>query len=262
MKKHQEKDSRTSKSMADISSRPPPTPVSVIGCGSHIFQTVKTDLETTLQLQLVEREVDARHFSRLDAMELEAVLAKVRLLGVALERRRRQTIGAGAGGRNTEEEVYVLKGVKEDVLSINELLNQGIHTALSRDLLDKDAAMMALAVQWSILGAVGVWHEVSLLDNYRLEKAHESKQVFVDVKAPDGSLVKVNLKSLHATDTQTGSVFKMKRMEHESRTLSFILFAQKKRHHRFGSHVFSPNSSGLFVLVSRCCQSPATETVQ
>ncbi|XP_042257467.1 protein mono-ADP-ribosyltransferase PARP14-like [Thunnus maccoyii] len=230
LKKWQEKYSRTSTSSAPegktfISSKPQPADIRVIGCGSDIIRTIKIDLERILQQQLIEREVDVHHFSKLDAMELEAVHAKVKQLGISLEHRRRQHYDSVNGNRAraeardwsaSGEDVYVLRGLKEDVLSVTDLVNRAVQKALYEDLQDKDEAMLALNVQWSMRDLHGVWQELSLHDNSELEKARMKKQVSVDVKAPGGMMVKVNLTAQEATDWITGITFKVKRSETES----------------------------------------------
>ncbi|XP_070785885.1 protein mono-ADP-ribosyltransferase PARP14-like isoform X2 [Enoplosus armatus] len=234
LKKWQDKYSRTSKTSAPqgktfISIKPPPAVISVISCGPDTIRTIKTDLEGILQKQLVEREVDVDHFSRFDVMELEAVQAKVKVSEISLEYKRSQSSEGVNGNRagNTAraeardrsgsgEEIYVLKGLKEDVLGVIELVNRAIQKALCEDLQDKEEAMLALTVQWSIQDVNGAWNELSLHDNYVLEEAHVKKQVSVDMTALDSLLVKVNLKAQEATDWQTGITYKVKRSESET----------------------------------------------
>lgn len=189
-----------------------------------------------MQKQLVEREVAVHHFSRLDAMELEAVQAKVKVLEISLKYRRCQNSEgvncnragnparaeardrSGSGG-----EVYVLNGLKEDVLSVIELVNRAIQKALWEDLQDKEEAMMAFNVQWSAQDVNGAWKELSLHDNYLLEEAHLEKQVFVDMTAPNGMNVKVNMKTREATNCITGVTYKLKRSESETSMSHFVV---------------------------------------
>uniref|UniRef100_A0A4W6EF05 Macro domain-containing protein n=1 Tax=Lates calcarifer TaxID=8187 RepID=A0A4W6EF05_LATCA len=144
LKKWQEKRSRTSTTSAPqdktiISSKPDPAVISVICCGLDIMQIIKRDLEEILQKQLVEREVKVDDVSRLDDMELEAVQAKVRVLGISLEHRRGPGSQSVNGNRaantarteardrsGSREEVYVLRGLKEDVLSVTELITRAV----------------------------------------------------------------------------------------------------------------------------------------
>ncbi|XP_062300528.1 protein mono-ADP-ribosyltransferase PARP14-like isoform X1 [Scomber scombrus] len=226
LKKCQEKCSKTFTSSSPegetfISSKPQPADIRVIGCGTGISRTIKTDLERLLQQQLIEREVDVHHFSKLDAMEMEAVHAKVKCLGISLEHRRRQSVNgnrarAGARDRSASVDVYVLKGLKEDVLSVTDLVNKAIQKALCEDLQDKDEAMLALTVQWSMQDVQGEWQELSLRDNTVLETAHITGEVSVDVKAPNDSMAKVNLKKREATDQLTGITYRVKRSETEA----------------------------------------------
>ncbi|XP_026150830.1 protein mono-ADP-ribosyltransferase PARP14-like [Mastacembelus armatus] len=228
LKEWQEKFSRTSASSASeekplISSKPQPAALSVICCGLDI-RTIKRDLEGILQNQLLEREVDVCDFSRLDDMELEAVLTKVKFLGISLEHRRRQIPQSATGNRARNaanakathwsvsgEEVYVLKGLKQDVLSVADLINRAVHKALRADIQDKKEAMLGLGVQWSIKDTNGTWQEMSLHANYMLEDAYMRKDVSVDVIPPDGVKVKVNLKTQEATNWTTGITYKVKR---------------------------------------------------
>ncbi|XP_053199298.1 protein mono-ADP-ribosyltransferase PARP14-like isoform X2 [Scomber japonicus] len=226
LKKRQEKCSKPSTSSAPggetfISSKPQPADIRVIGCGTGISRTIKTDLERLLQQQLVEREMDVHHFSKLDAMEMEAVHAKVKCLGISLEHRRRQSVNgnrarAGARDGSASGDVYVLKGLKEDVLSVTDLVNKAIQEALCKDLCEKDEAMLALTVQWSMQDVLGEWQELSLRDNSVLEMAHITGEVSVEVKAPNDCMVKVNLKKREATDWLTGITYRVKRSETES----------------------------------------------
>lgn len=227
LKKWQEKRSRTSTTSAPqdktiISSKPDPAVISVICCGLDIMQIIKRDLEEILQKQLVEREVKVDDVSRLDDMELEAVQAKVRVLGISLEHRRGPGSQSVNGNRaantarteardrsGSREEVYVLRGLKEDVLSVTELITRAVHEALY----EEKEAMLALNVQWSIQDVHGDWNELSLHDNSVLENAHLNNQMLVDVTAPDGVTVKVNLGSKDATNNLTGFTHKVKRSE-------------------------------------------------
>ncbi|XP_075948577.1 protein mono-ADP-ribosyltransferase PARP14-like isoform X1 [Anarhichas minor] len=234
LKKWHDKYSKTSTTSTPqgktfASSKPPPAVVSVISCSPDSIRTVKKELEGILQKQLVEREVDVHHFSRLDGMELEAVQAKVKVLGISLECRRRQSSEGVNGNRagnaaraeardrsGSGKEVYVLTGLKEDVLGVIELVNRAIQEALCEDLQDKEEAMLALTVQWSIQDINKAWQELSMHDNYMLEEAHLEKQVFVDLTAPNGMMLKVNLRTQEATNLLTGVMYKVKRSESET----------------------------------------------
>ncbi|XP_071315254.1 protein mono-ADP-ribosyltransferase PARP14-like isoform X2 [Trachinotus anak] len=259
LKEWQEKYSRTqvsspSQEKTIISSKPQPAVLSVICCGPDIIKTIKRDLEEVLQKQLLERVVNVHDFSMLDAMELEAVLAKVRVLGISLEQRRRQSSESANGNRagNTAraeargrsgsgEEIYVLRGLKEDVLSITELVNAAVHEALREDLQDRNEAMLALNVQWSIQDIDGAWQELSLRDNYMLEEAHLSSQVSVDVTAPDRMMVKVNMRSREATNWHTGITYKVKRSE-TAATLELPAQWEPMHEEVFKKVVLQPNS--------------------
>lgn len=234
LKQWLEKHSKTSASSAQqgqsiTSSKPRPAVLSVICCGQDIISAVQRDLESILHKQLVDRTVNMHDFSRLDDMQLEAVLAKVRVLGISVEERHQRsgsadsdragnTARAQAQDRSGPgKNLYVLRGLKEDVLSVTELVNTAVHQVLCKDLQDKEEAMLALNVQWSIKDInEGTWHELSLRDNYVLENAHMMKEASVDVTAPGGVTVKVNLKTRDATNWQTGLTYKMKRLECEA----------------------------------------------
>lgn len=218
---------------AIISAKPPPAVISVISCSPDTSMTIKRDLEGILQKQLVQREVDEHSFSRLDAMELEAVQAKVKVLEIGVEYRRRQSsegVNGNRAGSTARDQLepagnaYVLQGLKEDVLSVVELVTRAIQKALREDLQEKEEAILALRVQWSIQQVNGLWHDLSLGDNYRLEEAHMRKQVSADVTAPDGTKVKVNLKAEEATNWQTGIKYKVKRSEAETSMSHFVPF--------------------------------------
>ncbi|XP_041635840.1 protein mono-ADP-ribosyltransferase PARP14-like isoform X2 [Cheilinus undulatus] len=233
--KWQNKKSRTSTASASEdktfhSFKPPPAVISVISCGGpDTIRTIKRDLEGVLQKQLVERDVDVHDFSRLEPMELEAVQSKVRALGLSLEYRRRQGSEGLDGNRagnaaraetrdrsGSGREVYVLRGLKEDVLTVIELINRAIQKALSEDLQDKEEAMLALDVQWSIQDKNETWKELSLHDNYVLEQAHLNQQVSEEVTGPEGMKVRVNLMTRDATDWITGTTYKVKRSKTEA----------------------------------------------
>nr|XP_040036850.1 protein mono-ADP-ribosyltransferase PARP14-like isoform X2 [Gasterosteus aculeatus aculeatus] len=212
-----------------MSSKPPPAVMSVISCGRETISTVQKNLEGILQKQLVVREVDVDHVSRLDGMELEAVQAKVKVSGISLECRRRlippgensnRGGNAARGGAvdpsGSGEEVYVLTGLPEEVSAVVELVNRAAQKALYRELQHKEEAMYALVVQWSIREKNGTWRELSLRDNYLLEDAHLTQKVSVDVTSQDGGVLKVNLSAREATNWQTGTVYEVKRMESES----------------------------------------------
>lgn len=228
LKKLQEKCSRTSAPSASrgqtfIPSKPQPVVLHVVSCGPNVVKNVKGDLEGILQKELLERVVDENNFSKLDGMELDAVLGKVNVLGVSLEHKRSPisvtTDGSGAGDASRSgpgQDFYVLKGPKEDVLSVNELINKAVQNALYENLQGKEEAMLALDVQWSIEDSQKEWQELSLHDNFMLEQAQLQREVFVEAAAPDGKKVKVNLKAKEATDEQTGAVYRVKRSQSET----------------------------------------------
>ncbi|XP_072232866.1 protein mono-ADP-ribosyltransferase PARP14-like isoform X2 [Leuresthes tenuis] len=233
LKNFQERWSRTSalsQGQSYLSSKPQPAVLHVISCGLDNIPNIKRDLEGILKKELIERVVDMRQFSRLDDMELDAVLGKVSVSGISLEYQRHQSSdplnGSRAGervrseardGPGSGQEAYVLRGLKEDVLSVIELINKAFQKVLHEDLQDKEEAMLALNIQWKIQDDNGEWQELSLRDNYRLEEAHLKKQVFVDLSKPDGKTLKVNLTAQEAADGQTGNKYKVKRMETEAR---------------------------------------------
>ncbi|XP_061566313.1 protein mono-ADP-ribosyltransferase PARP14-like isoform X2 [Cololabis saira] len=208
--------------------KPQPVVLRVISCAPDVIRTVKRDLEGILQKELLERLVDVDHFLKLDAMESDAVLGKVSVSGISLELKRclpETADGSRAGdagrseARNRSEagdEFYVLKGLKEDVLSVIELINKAVQKALCEDLRDKEEATMALHIQWSMKEGNTDWQEVSLHENYVLEQAHLQRQVSVDISASDGKRLKVNLTTKEATDWQNGNVYKLKRSESEA----------------------------------------------
>ncbi|XP_062239459.1 protein mono-ADP-ribosyltransferase PARP14-like isoform X1 [Platichthys flesus] len=226
-KKILEKSSRASSSSAQqgkpISSQPQPAVLSVICCGPDIMDAIKTDLEGHLHKQLIEREVKMQDFASLDDMELEAVLTKVRGFGISLESRRRQSsessrsgVPTRAGARDRSaaaEEMYVLRGLKEDVLSTTELINRAIQEALSKDRQDEKEAMTAYHVQWLIQDAEEEWQELSLHENFLLEDAFLNKRASAEVTARDATALRVNLSALEAVNQQTGQRFKVKRSE-------------------------------------------------
>ncbi|XP_030018799.1 protein mono-ADP-ribosyltransferase PARP14-like [Sphaeramia orbicularis] len=213
--KHVRRTSKLSSMLPNIlSSKPQPVIISVICCSSDIIRTIKTALEANLQQLLVKREVDMRDFSRLDAMELAAVLTNIRILGISLQERERQSANgnmAASGARarsGSTEVVYVLKGLKEDVLSITELVNKALQKALQ----EQEEENLSLTVQWFIQGQQEKWKEFSLHENYLLEDAYAIQQVSVDVKEPDGMEVTVNLRTMEATNWVTGITYKVKRI--------------------------------------------------
>ncbi|XP_013883779.1 poly [ADP-ribose] polymerase 14 [Austrofundulus limnaeus] len=202
-----------------LSSKPQPVVLHVIGCGQDINKTIKTDLEELLQKQLLERSVNVHELSKLSNMETDAVMAEIKVFGVSLEHQKHQSSGtanAGFGRRDrpgSRKEVYLLKGLKEDVLSVIELINKAVQKALEEDLRAKEVAMVALTIQWAIKDANGEWQELTLHDNYMLENARSTNQVSVDMETPDARTVTVNLIKFEATDLLTGKTYKLKRNE-------------------------------------------------
>ncbi|XP_026017105.1 poly [ADP-ribose] polymerase 14-like [Astatotilapia calliptera] len=201
------------------SSKPQQAMIRVISCDPYITKTIQSELERILQKHLIKREVDVQEFSALEPMELEAVQAKIRVFGISLEHKKHQqnagnTVRPEARAQTgSGKDVYVLEGLKEDVLSVTELIGRATQEALFKDFQDKEEAITALNVQWSLKGINGAWQEVSLRDNYMLEYAHTRDKIFVDIDAPDGSRVTVNLKTQEATNGVTGMTYKLKRIE-------------------------------------------------
>ncbi|XP_015257731.1 PREDICTED: poly [ADP-ribose] polymerase 14-like [Cyprinodon variegatus] len=221
LKKIQQKCSRlsmtlTKKDQTLISSKPEQTVLQVISCGPDVTQAVKEELERNLQKELTERTVDVQNLLKLDAMELDAVKAKIKVTGISLEHRKNSAgLLRGRDQAGSGKEVYVLKGLNEDVLSVTELINKAVQKALEEDLIDKEEAMLALTIQWAIKEDNGEWQELGLRENYMLEGAHSVKRVSVEMETPDGRTLTVNLKSLEATDWTTGKTYKLKRTDSE-----------------------------------------------
>lgn len=224
LKKWQKKQSNFFSSMGPqektfASSKPQQAMIRVISCDPYITKTIQSELESILQKHLIKREVDVQEFSALEPMELEAVQAKIRVFGISLEHKKHQqnagnTVRPEARAQTgSGKDIYVLEGLKEDVLSVTELIGRATQEALFKDFQDKEEAITALNVQWSLKGINGAWQEVSLRDNYMLEYAHTRDKIFVDIDAPDGSRVTVNLKTQEATNGVTGMTYKLKRIE-------------------------------------------------
>lgn len=198
-------------------SKPPPAFFRVISCDPDVIRAIKRDLEAILQAELIEREVDVQQLSRLSDMELEAVRGKISVSGIVLEHQRRPGSDGGRSNRaRSGHEVFVLKGLKADVLSVTELIHKAVQEALCRDLQDKEEAMLALTVQWSMKDGNGVWQELSLRDNYRLEEARLKNQTSVEMATPDGTMLQVNLRAGDATDPLTGITYKVKRSQSDT----------------------------------------------
>ncbi|KAM4565127.1 protein mono-ADP-ribosyltransferase PARP14-like [Fundulus diaphanus] len=222
LKKMQQKCSRFStwlskQDQSFMSLNPQPTVLRVISCGPDVTHMVKRDLELIVQQELFERTVDVHSFHKLDAMELDAVQAKIKVTGISLEHK---TAAAGTSKERDRsgsgQDVYVLKGLKEDVLSVTELINKNVQRALEEDLKDKEDVMCALTIQWAIRNDHEEWQELNLRENYMLEDAHSQEKVSVEMETPDGSTLTVNLKSLEATDWITGKTYKLKRTQSEA----------------------------------------------
>ncbi|XP_052353414.1 protein mono-ADP-ribosyltransferase PARP14-like isoform X2 [Oncorhynchus keta] len=199
--------------------RPPPVVLSVVGRGADAIRGARRELEAILQNQLTQRDVKGEDLCMLGEVELQAVQKNAKVLGVSLELGRVQKAGgveAGAGGgAATGEGFYVLRGLKEDVLSVREVLDSALSGALRRELQDRNEALMALSVQWSMCRHGDVWEELGMHDNYHLEQAQLRGDVSAELDVPDGSKVRVNLKNNMATDWKTGCTYKMKREESE-----------------------------------------------
>ncbi|XP_012712444.2 protein mono-ADP-ribosyltransferase PARP14 [Fundulus heteroclitus] len=222
LKKIEKKCSRLSAGLSKpdqsfMSLKPQPTVLRVISCGPDVTKAVKRDLELIVQQELFERTVDVHSFHKLDAMELDAVQAKIKVTGISLEHK---TIASGTSrGRDRSgsgQDVYVLKGLKEDVLSVTELINQSVQRALEEDLTEKEEALCALTIQWAMKDDNGEWQELSLRENYMLEDAHLQEKVFLEMETPDGRTLNINLKSQDATDWITGKTYKLKRTQSEA----------------------------------------------
>lgn len=207
-----------------LSSKPQPAVLSVISCGPDVVRTIKRELEAVLQKQLEERMVAVNKFSRLEDMELDAVLAKIKVLGISLEHIQSSDTPTGSRGANVArserrdrsgsvEDLYVLKGLKEDVLSVTEL----IYKAIERESQDKEEALIGLTVQWSIQELNGTWRELSLHDNYILEQAYLKKQAPFQMRMLDGKQeVDVDVTAKEAKNPHTGFTHKMKRSASET----------------------------------------------
>ncbi|XP_071001049.1 protein mono-ADP-ribosyltransferase PARP14-like [Oncorhynchus clarkii lewisi] len=122
--------------------RPPPVVLSVVGRGADAIRGARRELEAILQNQLTQRDVKGEDLCMLGEVELQAVQKNAKVLGVSLELGRVQRAGgveAGAGvGAATGEGFYVLRGLKEDVLSVRELLDSALSGALHRELQDRN----------------------------------------------------------------------------------------------------------------------------
>ncbi|KAF6717731.1 Poly [ADP-ribose] polymerase 14 [Oryzias melastigma] len=190
-----------------------PVVFTVISLGSDVIKNIKTDLESTLQKNLFESKVVVQNFSWLGDMELDAVRAKMAIYGISVELQKNQRLETtGDRSQKSDEQVYVLKGLKEDVLCVTDLINSSVQQALHQELQEKEEYEVFLIVQWSIKNLQDVWEELSPSNNYKLEKAHQSGEVSVEISALDREL-KVNMTKQEATDWKTGITFELKRVE-------------------------------------------------
>lgn len=116
--------------------------LSVVGRGADAIRGARRELEAILQNQLTQRDVKGEDLCMLGEVELQAVQKNAKVLGVSLELGRVQRAGgveAGAGvGAATGEGFYVLRGLKEDVLSVREVLDSALSGALHRELQDRN----------------------------------------------------------------------------------------------------------------------------
>ncbi|KAJ8007573.1 hypothetical protein DPEC_G00095440 [Dallia pectoralis] len=111
--------------------------------------------------------------------ELQAVQTKATSLGVSLE--------LSEWVSEATEVIYVLRGLKEDVLSVREVLDSALGGALRRQLIEKEETLLA--------------------------QAHLIGDVSAEVKGLKGDMVIVNLQTNMATDWRTGRTFEIKREE-------------------------------------------------
>lgn len=196
--------------------------LSVVGRGADAIRGARRELEAILQNQLTQRDVKGEDLCMLGEVELQAVQKNAKVLGVSLEQGVVQRAGgveagAGAGGGVAAGEgFYVLQGLKEDVLSVREVLDSALSGALRRELQERNEALMALSVQWSMCRHGDIWEDLGMHDNYHLEQAHRRGDVSAELDVPDLSKVRVNLKNNMATDWRTGCTYKMKREESAS----------------------------------------------
>ncbi|KAK7910394.1 hypothetical protein WMY93_015078 [Mugilogobius chulae] len=209
---------KSKKSRANISpTKPQPAVFSVISCSSTSIPALTQALESLVQQQLVEREFELRELCRLTEMEVAAIQAKARSFGVSLDHSIRQSTSVGKSDAKNRadsgEKVVVLKGLKEDVLVVADLVNRAIKNALSEDLQEKEEERLAQTVEWMYLGEGEDWESFDLKQNYILENAKEKQEVFVREMEIKGNKVEVNLVSLEATDRKTGKKYKIKRCE-------------------------------------------------
>uniref|UniRef100_A0A8C6T9V8 Poly [ADP-ribose] polymerase n=1 Tax=Neogobius melanostomus TaxID=47308 RepID=A0A8C6T9V8_9GOBI len=194
--------------------KPQPAVFSAIGPSSAAIASLKTALEGLVQQQLVDRDFELGDLCRLDEMEVAAVQAKARSLGVSFDHSvRRNTNAAQSGTKNqanSGDKIVILRGLKEDVLMVAELVNKAIKKALSDDLLEKEKEEVAQSVQWMYQKGGEDWEHFDLDQNYFLETAFEKKEVFLKIEFK-GNKLKVNFKALDATDSKTGDKYRVKR---------------------------------------------------
>nr|XP_046176439.1 protein mono-ADP-ribosyltransferase PARP14-like [Oncorhynchus gorbuscha] len=255
--------------------RPPPVVLSVVGRGVDTIRGARRELEAILQNQLTQRDVKGEDLCMLGEVELQAVQKNAKVLGVSLELGRVQRTGgveagAGAGGgAATGEGFYVLRGLKEDVLSVREVLDSALSGALRRELQERNEALMALSVQWSMCRHGDVWEELGMHDNYHLEQAHLRGDVSAELDVPDGSKVRVNLKNNMATDWKTGCTYKMKREESEKlpsywddmaagETLKRVLLSPTSSEYQAVAQAFQSTTATQFAIHKVTDQQPDT----
>ncbi|XP_062305075.1 protein mono-ADP-ribosyltransferase PARP14-like [Osmerus eperlanus] len=195
--------------------KPPPAVLVVLGPESQAVTRARRELEAILMKQLERKEVEGKDLRILEEPELRAFQESVRAQAVSLELGQGRPAAARPGvGDNIN---YVLRGLGEDVLSVYNLLQRGLSGALRRDLDERNEALVAFMVQWSLQGPGDVWNELGLNGNYMLEQAHLEGLVEVEVFGLNREVLSVNLRTNLATDCRTGRVYKMKR--EESKTL-------------------------------------------
>lgn len=215
------KNLKTTNDAVATSSQFEPAVMVVIGCDVKILTVVETKLEDVLRNHLIEREVKVCDFDRLTHQEQETVLSEVRASGMSMEFR---SAPGKAKGKNAEGAVdhYLLRGLKEDVLSVFALISDAVRNYLFEDNQNNQENLMAMIARWYIQDKKKeVWQLLDQKENCELETAHRDKKTSAKITAPDGTVAQVNLKTYTAT-SQQGTKYKVKKSEISEGTLCGI----------------------------------------
>ncbi|KAM6949181.1 protein mono-ADP-ribosyltransferase PARP14-like [Aplochiton taeniatus] len=188
-----------------FSSSEMPSEFLILGLSDKDVARAAADLLRLYQANCSQHSFTPEELASLSQEEVDE-LGKLREdLGLCVE----QNQGHGGPGGQDTQGGWTVRGPKDSVNQVVQVIQRSIQGSLLRKVKDKEEDVVHAQVAWCILGTRGAWERFPKKANYTLEK----RDTAAGVVDSQGDLWNVDLSQMEATRHATRQVAKLKRLE-------------------------------------------------